>query len=245
MDPSNRNWSGKRPPHWWESRELRRRNPQEPPPEPRPLDEDLRDIMRLLTHPVVVITARSNKDAPPRGMTLSSFTTLRLRPTPLVTFNVATPSHALDGILSDPEGLFNVHVLTAGRNGVAVAKAFAAGAGEAAAGFEELLRPAQRDRPGPPDMSLPQGRKGAVMSVLRCRLARDEVPEGGGVVRIQGEVGGQAIVVGEVLKIIHATKSRPTALTYMDRQYRGTGNVLVDPNVGSKKGRSASEEGES
>lgn len=201
--------------------------------------------MRHLTHPVVVVTARGKKPGPPRGMTLSSFTTLRLQPTPLVTFNVATPSHALDAVLSDPEGLFNVHILTASRNGVAVAKAFAAGAEEAAAGFEELLRPHQRDRPGPPDMTHPQGRKGAVMCVLRCRLAKDEMPENGGIVRIQGALGGQAIVVGEVLKINYATKSRPTALAYMDRQYRGTGNVLVDPNLGSKKERPTSEESES
>ncbi|KJZ77700.1 hypothetical protein HIM_02877 [Hirsutella minnesotensis 3608] len=65
------------------------------------LPEQLRSVMRLLASPVVVCTATHGSE--PRAMTMSSFTSLTLTPTPLITFNVATPSRTLDAIASSRE----------------------------------------------------------------------------------------------------------------------------------------------
>ncbi|KAF3345109.1 hypothetical protein VdG2_06722 [Verticillium dahliae VDG2] len=82
------------------------------------LSEQLRGLMRLLPHSVVVCTATNPADNTPRAMTMSSLTSLTLHPTPLVTFNVATPSRTLTAVKGARR--FN-HVFSGlGRDGPAV-----------------------------------------------------------------------------------------------------------------------------
>jgi flavin reductase (DIM6/NTAB) family NADH-FMN oxidoreductase RutF len=93
--------------------------------------------MRLVGHSVVVCTSMHPPErtavapgkhvappgsARPRAMTMSSFTSLTLTPTPLVTFNVATPSRSLDAI--GASGMFNVHLLAGDVAGAKVADWF-------------------------------------------------------------------------------------------------------------------------
>ncbi|RMJ18217.1 hypothetical protein CDV36_002181 [Fusarium kuroshium] len=181
-----------------------------------PLPEQLRSIMRLLPHSVVVCTSNQPGDGP-RAMTMSSFTSLTLSPTPLVTFNIATPSRTLDAIRAS--GGFNVHVLTGDERGARVANHFTKGnvGGHVLEDLEGL------------GYSYPDGESGkeapvlkgeGVMFALRCRILRD-APEGG-LVRVRDHV----IVVGEVVEMVRVEGEEEFGLVYADRKYRQVGGVL-------------------
>lgn len=168
--------------------------------------------MRLLASPVVVCT--STHDGAPRGMTMSSFTSLALTPAPLVTFNVLTPSRTLDAIAASRE--FNIHILAGDAAGAAVADHFTRGNVEGA--FEGLrgVRTIMASSRGPPLMS-----GDGVLRVLRCRLFR-QGPEDG-LVRVRDHV----LVVGEVMEMIKGKHAREFGLAYADRTYRRVGDVIA------------------
>ncbi|KAK6070340.1 flavin reductase like domain-containing protein [Seiridium cupressi] len=121
-----------------------------------------RELMRHVSHPVVVIsslylppipktetsttnttttTAPSNRPGSnksqtkeegklclspiPRAMTVSSFTSIRLMPTPCITFNISLPSNTYEAIASSHR--FNVHILADNEEGVWLANRFAQG----------------------------------------------------------------------------------------------------------------------
>ncbi|CAM1502780.1 Fc.00g075560.m01.CDS01 [Cosmosporella sp. VM-42] len=172
-----------------------------------PLPEQLRSIMRLLTHSVVVCT--STQDTTPRAMTMSSFTSLTLSPTPLITFNVATPSRTLGAIASS--GKFNIHVLAGDPDGAAVASHFTRGnvGGHVLDGLEDVVCDAEGVLRG----------KGVLLA-LRCRVLGD-APEGG-LVKVRDHV----IVVGEVVEMVPVSKAEEFGLVYADRKYRQVGRVL-------------------
>ncbi|KAF5018207.1 hypothetical protein F66182_9819 [Fusarium sp. NRRL 66182] len=167
--------------------------------------------MRLLPHSVVVCTSNQPGDGP-RAMTMSSFTSLTLSPTPLVTFNIATPSRTLDAIRAS--GIFNVHVLTGDERGASVASHFTKGnvGGKAFEGLEY----AQDGEDAP--VLTGEG----VMFALRCRVLRD-APEDG-LVRVRDHV----IVVGEVEEMVRVDEEGEDefGLVYADRRYRQIGGVL-------------------
>lgn len=80
------------------------------------LSHQVRLLMRRVPHPVAIITASSSsssKEGKPvrlfRGMTVSSFNTVTLSPTPVVAFNVRRPSQTLNALQSS--ALFCVHLL--------------------------------------------------------------------------------------------------------------------------------------
>lgn len=166
--------------------------------------------MRLLTHSVVVCT--SIHDTTPRAMTMSSFTSLTLAPTPLVTFNVRVPSRTLDAIAAS--GHFNIHVLAGDVSGAAVAAHFTRGnLGDDA--FEQLDGVRYQLDAQPPVL-----RGGGVLFALRCRLLEDAAE--GGLVKVRDHV----IVVGEVVEMIPGEGKEEFGLVYADRRYRTVGEVL-------------------
>ncbi|RKL00695.1 Heat shock protein 90 [Fusarium oxysporum] len=168
-----------------------------------PLPEQLRSIMRLLPHSVVVCTSNQPGDGP-RAMTMSSFTSLTLAPTPLVTFNIATPSRTLDAIRAS--GGFNVHVLSGDERGANVASHFTKGnvGGNA---FKGLAYSQEDDE-------APVLREDGVMFALRCRVLKD-APEGG-LLRVRDHV----IVVGEVVEMVRVGEEEDEefGLVYADRR---------------------------
>ncbi|KAH7152870.1 flavin reductase like domain-containing protein [Dactylonectria macrodidyma] len=174
-----------------------------------PLPEQLRSIMRLLPHSVVVCTAtQPGPDGGPRAMTMSSFTSLTLSPTPLITFNVATPSRTLDAVRAS--GTFAIHVLAGDAAGAAVAAHFTRGnvGGHALEGLDGV--------------TLVDGvlRGEGVLFALRCRVLEDAT--GGGLVRVRDHV----IVVGEVEAMVPVAGEKGFGLVYADRRYRRVGEVL-------------------
>lgn len=215
------------------------------------MGEQLRHMMRLLPHSVAVCTSLSPASHAPRGMTVSSFTSLSLDPA-LVTFHVATPSRTLDAIRQS--GLLNFHVLAGDARGARAAHHFTGGnmcgatwsaRGLRAAGLRvrggcrdtntttaaapnaadaadgQLVALWQGSAAEPPVLMGP-----GVMYVLRCRLF-DEDPARGGVIMVRGH----AVVVAEVVEIVEMSEKtdghEQFGLVYADRHYRTLGRTLV------------------
>ncbi|EON98690.1 putative flavin reductase like domain-containing protein [Phaeoacremonium minimum UCRPA7] len=184
--------------------------------------------MRLLTHSVVVCTARGAQDQSPRAMTMSSFTSLSLRPTPVVTFNIATPSRTLDALDETKE--FNIHVLAGDASGAKVADWFRRGNAQPLHVFDHLdacdckLDEAQGSTQYPSSVA-PLLRGPGIMYVLRCKLLEEPL---GGVVKVKDHV----IVLGEVLEILEGQTTDEQnqerfSLMYADRRYRQLGDVMT------------------
>lgn len=144
-------------------------------------------------------------------MTMSSFTSLTLSPTPLITFNIATPSRTLDAIRTS--GAFTVHVLAGDARGAAVASHFTRGnlGGNVLEGFEGGC-----DEEGGSPVLTSEG----VMFALRCKVLKDAAE--GGLIRVRDHV----IVVGEVMEMVPVAGEMGFGLVYGDRQYRQIGEVL-------------------
>ncbi|KUI57966.1 hypothetical protein VP1G_05241 [Cytospora mali] len=188
--------------------------------------EQLRTVMRLLPHSVVVCTSASasastttttpSSDSSstsrtasvPRGMTMSSFTSLTLHPTPLITFNIATPSRTLDAVSHSRR--FNIHVLSGDADGARVADWFRRGNAEGLGVFEagkmkegcgcevvgQKQEQEQHGLEGDVRGGAPLLRGPGVLYALRCRLLDDEPV--GGLVRVRDHV----LVVAEVVDIV-------------------------------------------
>ncbi|KAK3685814.1 flavin reductase like domain-containing protein [Podospora appendiculata] len=209
-----------------------------------PLSQQVRGLMRLLTHSVVVCTSTLPGSAAhppiPRAMTMSSFTSLALRPTPVVSFNIATPSRTFDAVAASR--CFNVHILAADVSGAKIADWLTRGNADGPRLWEGLadechceveMGSGQADQPPPPPMVHGPG----VLYVLRCRLL-DEPSQG--LVRVRDHV----IVLGEVLEIVESgaksrhgseeARDRRFGLMYTDRTYRQLGNCMVSTKVSVK-----------
>ncbi|KAI7581643.1 hypothetical protein KC343_g20372, partial [Hortaea werneckii] len=100
------------------------------PTQHQTLPEDMRAVLRPLTHPVVLITARdaahSNVDQSSfvgcRGVTVSSFTAVTLSPQPIVSFNLKVPSRTWDAIASSQ--WLTAHILSANADAATLTHAF-------------------------------------------------------------------------------------------------------------------------
>ncbi|KAL2142577.1 hypothetical protein VTI28DRAFT_1023 [Corynascus sepedonium] len=219
-----------------------------------PLSEQLRTVMRLLTHPVVVCTAThphsctSGPAAPedlvpdsvPRAMTMSSFTSLALHPTPLVSFNVAVPSRTHDAVAASRR--FNIHVLADDTAGARVADWFAGGNAEGREVFDRLVEEGgvqvrwegavggvlggDGEKGNGVEMEPPVLQGDGVLYVLKCKLLDDEPARG--LVRVRDHV----IVIGQVLEILEGARTRRKemetfGLLYADRQYRQLGDCIT------------------
>lgn len=200
------------------------------------LSHQVRTLMRLLSHSVVVCTstspAKSAHHAPtPRAMTMSSFTSLALTPTPVVSFNIATPSRTYDAVAASRR--FNIHVLADDVAGARVADYLTRGNAGGAKMFAGLAEECQcemdHDSHQTPVLKGP-----GVLYVLRCRLLDEPLQ---GLVRVRDHV----IVLGEVEEIVegvrqvgdgdgaHKRKHEPEqfGLLYADRRYRQLGNCIT------------------
>ncbi|KAL1838155.1 hypothetical protein VTJ49DRAFT_2981 [Mycothermus thermophilus] len=242
-----------------------------------PLSEQLRTVMRLLTHPVVVCTSthpgtgNSTTTATPhstssssssflpshptaRAMTMSSFTSLALSPTPLVSFNIAVPSRTLDAVAASKR--FNVHVLADDASGARLADWFAGGNADPETDsdldstvnvdatstgprgkmgvFERLVKEGavrvvnglESSDSSAEAAAAPILEGDGVLYVLRCRLLEDG--PNGGLVSVRDHV----IVLGEVLEIIEGVGAQTEAeerfgLLYADRRYRQLGQCIT------------------
>ncbi|XWX00186.1 hypothetical protein V2A60_008206 [Cordyceps javanica] len=185
---------------------------------PNPPPEQLRAVMRLLSQSVVVCTA-AGRDRVPRAMTMSSFTSLTLKPTPVVTFNVATPSRTLDSIVASRT--LNIHILSGDSSGAAVADHFTRGnvGGDVFAGLDGVVL--QRSADADADAAAPPLLRGkGVVHVLRCKLLGDEPSRG--LIRVRDHM----IVVAEVVEMLPGVESNEFGLAYADRKYRQVGSVI-------------------
>ncbi|KAK0635739.1 flavin reductase like domain-containing protein, partial [Bombardia bombarda] len=214
-----------------------------------PLSSQVRGLMRLVTHPVVACTSTLPGPGPKasrlRAMTMSSFTSLALRPKPVISFNIATPSRTFDAV--EASRRFNVHVLADDASGAKIADWLARGNAAGLKVFEGLREEcqcevlaevSQEDDDGhhPPVLHGP-----GVLYVLRCTLLEEPSK---GLVRVLDHV----IVLGEVLEILKigpedgataahddekgegtSTSSRDSrfGLVYTDRRYRQLGNCIM------------------
>lgn len=202
------------------------------------LSSHMRQLMRLVPHPVAVITASfqsvPDPHTPPestfRGMTVSSFNTVTLSPKPLVSLNVRVPSETHSAMAGG--GSFLAHVLSANTAGARIADAFTKGNNAGGEAFRGLVAGGPAD-PRSVEVYAGKGTQGAplisgsgVMRVLRCRLLPGK----------EIDVEDHKVLVAEVLGIVSAP-GKPSrahsnaeagsgeimALAYCDRHYRHVG----------------------
>jgi hypothetical protein len=228
------------------------------------LATSLRQLMRTTTHSVVVLTTLApptdpetlkelSEPSPPRpsryrGMTLSSFTTLTLTPSPIITFNIRAPSRTLDALRSTRH--FLIHVLAATQSGVNVAEAFTKGKGADA--FKSLhfrtdqehvkIGRKQKNR-GEEQIVLPLIMSTGIIRVLKCQVlpaighggpkgpGKDGDNEEGFV-----KVGDHELVLAKVHSILPRAYPRlpwkgdevwPEALSYAHGKYRRIGSTQL------------------
>ncbi|KKA28197.1 hypothetical protein TD95_003317 [Thielaviopsis punctulata] len=205
--------------------------PQSPPgAAPDTLSDQLRHLMRRLSHSVVVCTSSQASANGPRhrAMTMSSFTSLALAPRPLVTFNVKAPSSTLDAIIASRT--FNIHVLSADAQGARVAEWFTRGNVQADpfSGLHALGDgwTCVHARGEPPAL---QG--DGILSRVRCRVLCDGDGHDKGIVRISDHV----IILGEVQEVFAGSSQDSFALTYADRMYRTEGGMIQSHSVPNNK----------
>lgn len=196
----------------------------------------MRQLMRRIPHPVVVITAASPGLAPTttslestfRGMTVSSFNTVTLSPTPLVSFNVRVPS-ATHAALASSRG-FLVHLLSASRAGARIADAFTRGNTADGRAFRYLVTGEGSEDDvqvlvGRGTQEAPLIAGTGVMQVLRCNLVEGK----------EIEVGDHRILVAEVVGIVPVPgvkrkgegESDTMGLIYGEGRYRNNGESLT------------------
>lgn len=196
------------------------------------LSNSVKRLMRHVPHPVAVITATDvsvNPEGGPngwRGATVSSFNTVTLFPTPVVSFNIRKISSTYDAMRSS--GLFNVHLLSEAIGATDIASKFASGNASSPfhdddgeiESFAHLTDPVRTA----PSSKLPpilqsRDEKGQLMVPFRlhCRYMGDKVVE----------VGDHVVLFGEVLQIFHddnafhgqaATLPKP-CLVYVNGRY--------------------------
>lgn len=160
---------------------------------------------------------------------MSSFTSLSLRPTPLVTFNIATPSRTLDAVSRSRQ--FNIHVLSGDVAGARVAEWFRKGNADDLGVFEadrlrdecgcEVVAAAETSGDG----AAPLLKGPGVLFALRCSLLGDEPARG--LVRVRDHV----IVLAEIVDIVEGEGGKsepgPFGLAYADRHYRQLGSTMA------------------
>lgn len=139
---------------------------------------------------------------------------MSLHPTPLVTFNIATPSRTLDAVVET--SAFNIHILSADEKGAAVAEMFTKG-------NEELDLESLGVNDGQDGVRISHDGRlegDGILAVLKCKI-----PTLGGYVRVRESV----VVVGEVLEMVHMRQG--VGLGYSDRAYRRLGDVIKKHDV--------------
>lgn len=179
----------------------------------------MRELMRGMPHPVVVVTASSwtaeSQQITHQAMTISSFNTVTLDPEPIISFNIRTPSRTLDTILAQ-KGHFRIHILSNSREGSFIADAFTLGNAEE--GFRTIqasgvnVRFSTGDNPSAPTIAC-----NAVKAILHCVLLPSKM------ITIQDHI----VALAQVTQVDYKSRSK-MALMYVDRAYRKVGRPIMD-----------------
>ncbi|OQO08043.1 hypothetical protein B0A48_06836 [Cryoendolithus antarcticus] len=196
------------------------------------LGSTVKQIMRQLTHPVVVITTRTSDTTGAaedfvhlRGVTVSSFNTVTMHPKPLISFNLKTPSRTWDAMQQTARIM--VHVLAANPAGAAIAQAFTVAHENAHEPFLELQKRGvfvfmpHKSRVRAPELT----QRGAVIARIRVDLDLGKCVA----------LGDHVIVVGEVSHVKgldSVVGFHEGALAYSQQGYRELGEV-VKPMTGA------------
>ncbi|KAJ6171183.1 hypothetical protein N7470_000250 [Penicillium chermesinum] len=176
--------------------------------------------MRRVPYPVAIITATdpsSTADTSFRGMTVSSFNTVTLSPTPIISFNVRRPSETLNALLAS--GRFLVHLLVPSPETATLARDFSKGnitlasmlSGHGTFEFGKLEGDAEQPLPmlrrreaGLPGVHFP--------FVFECALLPQKI-----------DVYDHSIVLGEVVRVLEGAEVEGEAgrlcLTYADTKF--------------------------
>jgi len=178
-------------------------------------------------------------------MTLSSFTTLTLTPSPIITFNIKNPSRTLFALSQSRN--FLIHILEASENGMKIADTFTKGN----ANDRSLFLYKNKEVFGVEEVGVKKGigeeikipmlRGEGVVRVLRCVLLGSREAErneekwseqrGSGLIR----VGDHVLILGKVEEIIgggEETEGSKSGLCYADGRYRRVGDVIEETKGG-------------
>lgn len=240
-----------------------------PPPPPRtrvwsdlnyvpdpdtPLSKSVRAIMRAQTHGVVILTtAHRGPTAQPResqiqnfrGMTISSFTTVSLSPSPIVSFNIHAKSSTLAALRESKE--FLIHFLADTEAAAALAREFSKGGGGrhwfntappcGPEGFGAFSTWAKRYGA----VVLPRLQEKAVEWVLKCKVWSGQDPESiFDVPAQQGIVnlGDHCVVFGSVEKVWRKPGTATQGLGYANGEYlTGSHRLSESKPIGSQTKR--------
>lgn len=200
----------------------------------------MRHLMRRIPHPVVVVTAaaihETHQPSPEttfRGMTVSSFNTVTLDPTPIVSFNVRMPSATHTALV--PSGFFLAHFLSATAFGARIADAFAKSNNASGQAFKDLAMEGMgkcKVFTGPEIHGTPLLTGRGVLRALRCKLLPGK----------EIVVGDHVVLVAEVVGILETSGNDPgvndgeeIGLMYVDRAYKKIGDSLVIDEEEAKK----------
>ncbi|KAK3715543.1 hypothetical protein LTR37_007031 [Vermiconidia calcicola] len=236
------------------------------------LAEELKIVLRTLTHPVVLVTSKLRESPPQpdpqdakdpsepdlqphRGVTVSSFNTVTLFPTPIVSFNLKVPSRSWDAILDS--GRLRVHFLSATPEGAAVAHEFTQAYDRPDEPFRRLRaagahvgpRCWERNRQllTPPRVSM----EGVVCRV-DARLIKEQCVQVGDHVIVVAEVGHVAVQVARLGESTRVDLEAVEGLAYARRGYRTIGAEvepmelaeLIEKNAGREKDSMSDDEDE-
>ncbi|RFU23962.1 hypothetical protein B7463_g12380, partial [Scytalidium lignicola] len=209
-----------------------------------PRSTELRHIMRSSVHSVVVLTTTTASTSNPisRGMTVSSFTTLTLTPSPIITFNIRRPSRTLEAIRSSKH--FLIHMLSATESGARVANVFTQGNVDDDGNEKDvfnnenfIIQPDVVKLVGgenirSEELILPMLVAEGVTKVLRCEVLNTthDISKTDGLV----EVGDHVLVLAKVLDILKSPiggspssgMDEEDGLCYANGKYRRHGEVI-------------------
>ncbi len=217
-------------------------NPATDPPKSdtsQGLSTHMRHLMRRIPHPVVVITAsapyeadQSSLETTFRGMTVSSFNTVTLDPTPLVSFNVRTPSATHTALAAS--GIFLAHFLSSTAFGARIADVFAKGNHATGQAFKDLAIDGMGNLKiftGPEIRGAPLLIGSGVLRALRCRVLPGK----------EIVVGDHVVLVAEVVGILETPSNKvgvnygeEMGLIYVDRGYKRIGDPIAIDKDGPK-----------
>ncbi|KAF7592178.1 hypothetical protein BBP40_000519 [Aspergillus hancockii] len=173
--------------------------------------------MRRVPYPVAIITATDPHEPLEkafRGMTVSSFNTVTLRPEPVISFNVRRPSETLSALQSSKR--FLVHLLAPGQLTATLARNFSKGnhnlsivGGKGDFDFSPHPSTSGEESPARP-LPLLRRKNAAdaagdsisdIPFVFECRLHPKEI-----------EVNDHTIVVGAVVRVLSEHLTSPEAI---------------------------------
>ncbi|KAH8155724.1 uncharacterized protein LAJ45_00734 [Morchella importuna] len=200
-----------------------------PPQASNETSSALRNIMRKIPHPVVIVTsATSSSPQTWRGITLSSFNCFSLNPHPLVSFNIKTPSSAASTMTK--AGSFAVHILRPSPRSAFLASKFAQlGATNSTKISPFSFTQSQITLANATFGSPLLGREDDVMFRLQCETHRTI------------QIEDHQLWVGKVTKVDVVAEEKYVAgtgleevfsLMYSDRHFRHVGETLV-PHEGA------------